>query len=260
MMSLAFKTYAPKLKQLTKELHGINISFHEHDKNSVDLRNQHMDDCVKQAIRDDPKSKAPTIIKQLKHIEEQRRDALCVNKTLKGSREGALSYILIPAVSEYSDSQQADPSFNYKNIHTMWARITPSNGKNISNWEIVDQQHEVEHLTLECMKLHFMQSNNTPLTSDFWIKNLMDPATQKSILNGTFDFSSYPHAMQTYFQALHIDHSTPTLDFNCPLKDFEQFIKKSCEETSASPSGRHYGHFKVILKYLPNVFRDIHNI
>ena len=64
----------------------------------------------------------------------------------------------------------------------MWNRITPSNGKDIEFWGIVDQQQEVEHLTLECMKLHFSQSNNTPLTSDYWIYHLMYPSTQQSIL------------------------------------------------------------------------------
>ena len=260
MMSLNFKTYTPKIKQLTEDLHQANIAFREHNKHKDDFRSQHMDDCVAQALRDDPNSKKASIIKQLKHIELQRNEAQHVDKTLNGYRDGALSYVLIPAISEYPDHQQSSPEFNHKNINTMWNRITPSNGKDIHSWDIIDQQNEVEHLTLECMKLHFSQANNTPLTSDVWIHNLMHPTIQKSILEGKYDLSSYPKPMQIFFDALKIEHENDSLPFSYSLEEFKHFIKGVREKTSSSPSGRHYGHFKVMLKYLPNVFSDVHRI
>ena len=260
MMSLSFKTYNAKIKNLTSQLQNVNKTIRTLKKNEVDFRNQHMDDCVQQAIRDNPDTDAKKYIKQLKHIENQRRNSSHVDRTLNGTREGALSYILIPSPSEYPDEQRNDLNFNYRDIHTMWQRIEPKNGKDIHCWEIVDQQHEVEHLSLEAMKLHFSQSNNTPLTSDFWIKQLMDPNAQKAILDGTYDLSAYPKPIQIFFQALQIKHTNDNLKFHYPFEEFEMFVRDATEKTSASPSGRHYGHFKVIQKYLPDILKDVHRI
>ena len=84
-------------------------------------------------------------------------------------RHGALSYVLIPSLSNCSDVEKSSPNFNYKNMQTIWDKITPSNGKDIHTWERIDKQEDVERLSLQCMNLHFAQSNDTPLTSDDWI-------------------------------------------------------------------------------------------
>lgn len=139
----------------------------------------------------------------------------------------------------------------------MWARIVPTNGKDIDSWEIFYQQHEVGHLSIKCMKLHFSQSNNTPLTSDFWIKELTTPSIQDAITAGEYDFSTYPKPIQTFFEALRINHTNDKLEFSYPLHEFEQFLKNAKEKTSASPSGRHYGHFKVIQHHLPQILKEI---
>ena len=44
------------------------------------------------------------------------------------------------------------------------------------------------------MKLHFSQSNKTPLTSDFWDEILLDHNIQEVIIRGMFDFSTHPEA------------------------------------------------------------------
>ena len=45
-----------------------------------------------------------------------------------------------------------------------------------------------------------------------------------------------------------------------PFEEFDQFVRDSKEKTSVSPPGRHYGHFKVIQKYLPHILKDIHKL
>ena len=37
----------------------------------------------------------------------------------------------------------------------------------------------------------------------------------------------------------------PDMDINITLDDFKQYIKKTKENTSSSPSGLHYGHYIV---------------
>ena len=260
MMKLSFKTYNDKIKKIVSELKQVNISIRNLKKHQVDFRNQHHDDCVQQAVRDNPDTKISSYIKQLKHIENQRRDSSQVDRTLNGAREGALSYVLIPSISEYTTEQQSSSGFNYKDMSTMWKRILPKNGKDIVSWDIVDHQKEVETLTLECMKLHFSQANNTPLTTDHWMNELLNPTVQQAILNGTYDLSQVPEPIKIFFQALKINHVNDDLPFHYPFHEFDQFVRDSTEKTSASPSGRHYGHFKVIQKYLPQILKDIHSI
>ena len=48
--------------------------------------------------------------------------------------------------------------------------------------------------------------------------------------------------------------------FKYSFNEFQAFIKKSKEKTSASPSGRHYGHYIVLQKRLPGILKDIHRI
>lgn len=75
-------------------------------------------------------------------------------------------------------------------------RVQIANGKDIDEWEIINDQESVEQLTLACMQKHFAQSQGTPLTSDFWINNLTDEATQTEILSGKFDLTPYPRSLQ----------------------------------------------------------------
>ena len=43
-------------------------------------------------------------------------------------------------------------------------------------------------------------------------------------------------------------------------KQFKQFIKNAKEKTTASPSTRHYGHYKSLMKSLPHVLHDIFDV
>lgn len=177
-----------------------------------------MGECAQQAVRDDPTTDVPKYIKQLKYIEIQRRDSSHLDRTLNSVYDGALSYMLIPSISAYSEEQKNSPGFDRKNVNTMWKRILPTNGKDSESWDIVDQQQEVENLCLECMKLHFSQSNNTPLTTDYWMKQLLDPAVQEKILNGTYDFTNIPEPIKIFFEALKLTLVNDDLKFEYPYE------------------------------------------
>ena len=146
-------------------------------------------------------------------------------------------------------------------MQIIWDKVTPSNGKNISTWERIDKKEEVESLALQCMNLHFAQSNVTPLTSDDWISRLMDKEFQDSVLDGTIDLTTYSRPIQKFLSILQRPECVKKeVPFEYKLQDFESFIKSNHESTSASPSGRHYGHYKTIQAFAPKIFQDIHRI
>ena len=242
------------------QLHEANLNLRQVHKNDVDYRDQHLNDLIDQAVRDDPNTKIPSYIKSIKQIESQKKNARAIRSVLKGRHDGALSYLLIPAESEYPEAIRSQPDFSHLNMRTIWTRIIPTNGKDICEWEILDQQSEVERLSIECMKLHFSQSNETALTSDYWIETLMNHECQQKILQGTFDLSPFPEPVQIFFQAMHKKHVNDSLTFEYSFDDFRYFVQSAEESTSSSPSGRHYGHFKVLNIHLPDVLKDVHKI
>ena len=180
---------------------------------------------------------------------------------MNGRKSGALSYLLIPAKSAYPPDIRNDPTFDNKNIHTIYARVsTVHNGKDESEWEIVNDRQQVERLKLECMKMHFSQADGTPLTSPEWINRLNDETVQESVLDGTFNCNPYPRALRLHLKTLEQPNRPKQLKIQYSFDYFRLFLKGAEEKTSSSPSGRHYGHYIVLNNYLQDVLYDIYRI
>lgn len=56
------------------------------------------------------------------------------------------------------------------------------------------------------------------------------------------------------------DPSITEIEFQTTYEEFVSFIKNSKEKTSTSPSGRHYGYYKTLLKADPKYLQTIHSI
>ena len=147
-------------------------------------------------------------------------------------------------------------------MENIWPKVnTKANRRDIANWEMIDQKDKVEELTLDCMKKHFAQAQGTPLTTPDWIEKLSNEKVQQQIIDGTDDSSNAPKHIQMYLRNLERPNTVKKdLPFKYTFLEFRRFIEKSTETTSASPSGRHYGHYKVLCKYLPDVLKDIYRI
>ena len=201
------------------------------------------------------------MITQLKHIEKQIRSSTRIDYALNGRKSGSLSYLLLPAPSSYPQSDRDDPNFDHTNIDTIYKRVsTVHNGKDVHEWEAVSNREQVERLTLECMRKHFSQADGTPLTSPEWIERMNDEKFQNSIIDGSFDCNPYPRALRLFLSALHNPNPPKQLSIQYTFADFRSFIKNAKEKTSSSPSGRHYGHYKVLNNTLPEILEDIYNI
>lgn len=99
------------------------------------------------------------------------------------------------------------------------------------------------------------------MTTPEWIERLASRDFQQQIIDGTYPTDDLPEPVQIYLKALERPNTVKKdLPFQYSFQEFCSFIKKSKEKTSASPSGRHYGHYIVLQKKLPGILQDIHRI
>ena len=81
---------------------------------------------------------------------------------LKPDHRAGVNSILIPARSEYDTT---DTSFDHTDIRSMWDRITPTNGKDIKEWQRITEKSAMEKILLDWQQMHFLQANETPLST-----------------------------------------------------------------------------------------------
>ena len=65
------------------------------------------------------RTKVPSIIKNLRHIERQIEDARMIRTILKLSGKTRTDFVMIPALSQYTEEQQSYPNFDYLDIDTI---------------------------------------------------------------------------------------------------------------------------------------------
>ena len=220
-------------------------------KNQKELRNLMLDKLAEDKVKfcKDRQLKKSSVLKQLKNCETSKHDSKKINLALNGPREGGISYVLIPTPEEYSEELRNQPNFDHKNVDTIWERLNDPHWKRIKNWERIDNSQDVIKYTTHFLKRHFGQSNGTPFTSSEWIHNLSDENFQNSILKGDLPENlSLPAAAKDILFSFKSDFSTlREVPFLPTWNQFIQFISKTDEKTSASPSTRHYGHYKSLL-------------
>ena len=116
-----------------------------------------------------------SIIKQLRNCEKSRIDSEKVRFATKGHRPGAISYVLIPDRSMYSQQEQDSPIFDHFDVNSIWKRTQKQNGKDISKWERVDDIQKVTTLISGILIKHFGQSTGTPFANSYWKDRLSNP-------------------------------------------------------------------------------------
>ena len=258
-MENSFKYTTSKIKKMLVELKQARREKRAAKKNDLTFREQHLNECAEQFSRDHPAVSVKNAVKQLKHIEKQKREASKIRFALKGRRNGALNYVLIPSPESYAEEIKTQPDFDHLDMKFIWPRVQIANGKDVLNWDLINEKNEVERLTLACMRCHFAQSQGTPFTDDFWIKEFSKKETQESVLNGTYDLTAFSEPVQLYLKALcRPKEFRKELSFTYSFEDFCAFIRGADEKTSASPSGRHYGHYKVLLRNCSRILYDIY--
>eukprot|EP00957_Ditylum_brightwellii_P203668 15335690-Ditylum_brightwellii.AAC.1 len=104
-------------------------------------------------------------------------------------------------------------------------------------------------------KLHLHQAYSTPFAQ----KNMQDyigefgtERAAQEILDGKFDLNQFKNLPAVNFWIKHNlwrAAAANSVNIKLSVDEFKGLLKKQNESTSSSPSGRHYGHFKVLLEF-----------
>ena len=107
----------------------------------------------------------------------------------------------------------------------------------------------------------YLQANETPLSTEEWKTKFDNKEFQQQVMGGTYiPPHDLPQEAQDLFTHMQRDSSVSDLPFTSTVEDFKKLIKLSNENTSVSPSGRSYSHYKALLRGPPVYINTIHAI
>jgi len=170
-----------------------------------------------------------------------------------------ISKVLIPAPTEYETNADKE---RYQEMCVIWKRLQKHNGKDIKQWEEIEEKELVENLTMKCMEAHFAQAHGSRLTTDVWKERLVSEEFISNLKQGDLEkLHDESEAVQEYFQAIAGKAERKEMEkFHYSLEQWRMHIANVKERTATSPSGRHYGHFKVLMEKEPKIFEDMYEI
>jgi hypothetical protein len=216
-------TKAEMIMQAKAQVRDAYLALRSVQKNARLIRDQFLDDRA-QHLADTQNLMKAAAVTQLLRAERQCAIFRRLRTWLKGAKHITLDRILVPD----------DP-----------------NNPNDSDWtSIVETQALYEVLLTDGQK-HFNQAAPTPFVTGP-ISAKFGPFDDNDfcddILNGTFDFDTMAHDVEVsdLIRGMQYpDPLNPTTQFNPTISpdDFATMVQHSCERTSSSPSGRHYGHY-----------------
>jgi hypothetical protein len=142
--------------------------------------------------------------------------------------------------------------------HTLDRILVPDDPDNLQNttWTSVIDAIALYEVLNHAGQQHFRQASNTPFVTGP-IADRFGPFADnhycEAILNGTFDMSDISAEIEVHdiIQGMQYpDPTTPTtpIDTTITAETFSQVVAHTRERTSSSPLGRHYGHYRTILR------------
>ena len=204
------------------------------------------------------KSKATAELKKLLRIEEQRCSNVKIKYVTKPHHRDGVTSILIPTPDEYET--EYDKNHHY-DVNVMWKRIHPNSGRDVKNWERITNKDIIERMLLEWQQLHFLQANGTPFTTPDRKEKLDSEDFHQEVLDDEYVPPDSMHPLiKDVLAHIRRPEYIDEFEFVTTYDEFVDFIKKSKERTSTSPSGHHYGHYKSLLQGLDVYLRTIHAI
>lgn len=228
------------IKTAKKELKELDDWFNNRDMTAKQLRKEFLEEDIQDRV-DEGKFKTITAARKvLKNVETQRDDAKQLGKVLKPFREGGLTYILVPAPSEYPEELRN----KYLDPDVIWNRIEVDQGEDIEDWERITTKGNLESMLIHWQQLHFSQASATPLASRSWIDKINNTSTIEEI-SDLDEYNELDDSTQAVLQEI-FKHPENHEQYTMSFSDFKSFFTNKDEKTSASPSGIHYGFWKSI--------------
>eukprot|EP00957_Ditylum_brightwellii_P031866 2416084-Ditylum_brightwellii.AAC.1 len=120
---------------------------------------------------------------------------------------------------------------------------------------VLDDQDTVILTLVQRNKLHLHQAYDTPFAQ----KDMQDCIGEfgsergaQEILDGKFDPNQFKNLPAVNFWIKHnlcCAAAANSVNIQLSVDGFKGLLKKQNKSTSSSPSGRHYGHYKVLLEF-----------
>ena len=167
-----------------------------------------------------------TVIKQQKTAKYTKRIFATLRERLKSSHSKGITNIMVP------DPTEEDPDFH----------------------KTVYDPVEIESLLITRNINHFGQAQGSPFTIPPLSKKLGYEGTNEfaaRIINGEQilgDIRGMDRGVQQFLGVLNDRTRTPSFPIDITFEEFMKGFRKWSEDTSTSPSGRHLGHYKVLLR------------
>ena len=136
--------------------------------------------------------------------------------------------------------------------------LVPDDDSNIdnTNWKPIVEAKELYEVLTKEGQTHYHQATTTPLVKGPFANSIGpfdDNEYCDAIFQGTLNTTglatiSEVHDIVSGMQYPDPTQPTPQFDSNISNKEFFQTVFKTRERTSSSPSGRHYGHYRTLLR------------
>jgi hypothetical protein len=118
------------------------------------------------------------------------------------------------------------------------------------SYRTVDDPKEIEDHLINRNLEHYAQAEHTAMAHHL-IREKMGTSGSSDfcdqVLQGTADLSNIPATLKSIFQQLHQPHQV-VISSIITYNDFKDALARWKESTSTSPSGRHLGHYRSVLK------------
>ena len=115
----SFQYTTTKIKKILRDLRAVRRKLKQIKKDDISFRDKHLNECARRSLAGSSAKNIDGVIKQLKHIEKQIREARRIRRTLKEVRAGALTRVLIPSKCEYPNHASGS-SFDHTSMDTIW--------------------------------------------------------------------------------------------------------------------------------------------
>ena len=173
-------------------------------------------------------------IKAIQHKETNKKDWKLLRTIFKADIKSSLNYVEIPLADKEGNSTD-DPD-------------------KASTWKCVSDPNEMENKIIERNIKHFGQANHTAFATQPLSQIFHYDGTGNNVnllLDGTLDISklgkSKERGTTTLLQKLNSGNKLQGIDDSISYNEFQRALSKWSEKTSTSPSGRHLGHYRVLL-------------
>jgi len=247
--TLSEDDYCEKLKLAYENRRKWRRTRKEAKSSSKELRESFLEELAGH-LAEQKETLASNELKQLLRYEEQRKKARRIRNVLKGTNRRLLTSIEIPDRDAYSINEKDSTDFSYLNIQTIWNKLLICNGSDVKTWERIDDRETLEKMLIEWQTLYFGQSQNTPLASKRWEEKLNNDEFQNEVLEDKINWEYEDEERETveFLHAMRRVKDVKEVPFVYSYQQFRNMIKKNKENKTASPSGRHWGHYKALIE------------